>query len=147
MVCLGNICRSPMADGLLAQKTQHLGWTVDSAGTSAFHAGEAPDPRMQRTARKHDVDISHLKARQVEPEDFERFDLLFAMDKSNYQNLLNLAPTEADKEKVKLILDEIYPGEGLEVPDPYFGGDHGFEQVFDLLDRATDAIVMRYHEK
>lgn len=147
MVCLGNICRSPLAEGLLHRKATNLDVHIDSAGTSSFHSGDAPDPRMQLTARRRGVELSSLRARQVRLEDFEEFDLIYAMDRSNYDNLLALAAREEHRAKVQLILNEIYPGEDLEVPDPYFGGDHGFEQVFDLLDRATDAIVAKLKEQ
>ena len=147
MVCLGNICRSPLAERLLHSKVTELNVQIDSAGTSSFHAGDAPDPRMQHTARRRGIELSSLRARQVRLEDFEEFDLIYAMDRSNYENLLALTAREEHRAKVQLILNELYPGEDLEVPDPYFGGDHGFEQVFDLLDRATDAIVAKLKEQ
>lgn len=143
MVCLGNICRSPMADGLLRFKVtqNNLNVTVDSAGTASYHVGEQPDQRMTETAKKHGIDLTVLRARQFKTEDFDEFDMIYAMDTSNRSNMLRLARNEDDVSKVKLILDEIYPGENMEVPDPYYGGQKGFEHVYDLLDRATDQII------
>lgn len=146
MVCLGNICRSPIAEGILRQKAKEQGLHVqtDSAGTSSFHIGEAPDRRMRATAKSNGVDIDDLRARQFIPADFDRFDIIYAMDQSNYNNIISLAETDEEKEKVKLILNEINPGANQAVPDPYYGGDEGFQHVFDLLDEATDVIIDKY---
>lgn len=143
MVCLGNICRSPMADGLLRAKVKREGLQVevDSAGTSGFHVGEAPDPRMRATAKSMGFNIDSLSARQFVQEDFDRFDLIYAMDESNRDNILKLARNESDRKKVKLILNETYPGEDMSVPDPYYGGDQGFINVFNMLDEATTKII------
>ena len=144
MVCLGNICRSPLADGLMRKKVQEhkLDVYVDSAGTANYHVGGAPDERMTQTARRKGVDISGLQARQFVVSDFDTFDLIYVMDKSNYQNVIDLARNENDIVKVKLILDELgYAASIQEVPDPYYGGQDGFEHVFDLLNRATDVII------
>ncbi len=143
MVCLGNICRSPIADGLLQVKVAKEGLSVevDSAGTTGYHQGEAPDPRMRATAKRMGVNIDHLSARQFVPADFDRFDLIYAMDTSNRDNILQLARNNDDRSKVKLILNEIHPGEDLSVPDPYHGGDQGFIDVFNMLDEATDKII------
>jgi len=143
MVCLGNICRSPMADGLLRRKAieNNLPIIVDSAGTSATHVGEAPDSRMQKTAEKHNTPINNLRSRQFVAEDFDLFESIYVMDESNYKNVISLARTETDKNKVDFILNLIEPNKNLEVPDPYFGGEQGFEHVFKLLDKATDKII------
>jgi protein-tyrosine phosphatase len=146
MVCLGNICRSPLAEGILAHKTQHLSVEVDSAGTSAYHVGEAPDIRSIKTGRAHGINISNQRGRQFEAGDFERFDLIYAMDSSNLQNILKLARTEADKAKVKLLLNERTPGTNESVPDPYYGGDNGFEDVYRMLDEATDVILKKLED-
>ena len=143
MVCLGNICRSPLAEGILKSKSRGI-FTVDSAGTSAYHSGDMADGRSIAIASKNKIDISDQRSRKVEIEDFKNFDLIFAMDKSNYDNLLKLARTEQEKSKVKLIMNEVYPGENIDVPDPYYGGDHGFENVFQMLDLATDKIIEHY---
>lgn len=143
MVCLGNICRSPLADGLLKAKVEKEGLDVfiDSAGTAGYHVGEAPDSRMRATARSFGVSIDDLQARQFTVQDFEDFDLIYAMDSSNYNNMIKLAKSEEDKAKVKLILNESHPGMNLAVPDPYYGGDRGFTDVYELLDEATDVIM------
>lgn len=147
MVCLGNICRSPIAEGILRHKLRVMkneDIQTDSAGTSNFHVGEQPDARMRMTAVKNGMDISDLRARQFVQSDFDEFDLIYVMDNANKMDILKLARNEADRAKVKLILDEIYPGENREVPDPYYGGDEGFQEVFDMLDDATDQLIARY---
>lgn len=143
MVCLGNICRSPIAEGILRQKSIEKGFsiTTDSAGTSNYHIGAPPDARMVLTAKKNGIDISDLRARQFVVADYDNFDLIYAMDQSNYSNILNLARNEADREKVKLILNEVNSTNNDEVPDPYFGGDQGFQHVIDLLDVAVDKLI------
>ena len=127
MVCLGNICRSPLAQGILESKVDSGEVEVDSAGTAAYHVGELPDPRSIATARDHGIDLTSQRARQFVTEDFDRFNHIFVMDRSNEQNVLRLARNASDKEKVHLILNETYPGENREVPDPYYGGDQGFD--------------------
>lgn len=149
MVCLGNICRSPIAEGILRHKLRLMKNTdilTDSAGTSNFHTGEAPDTRMRMTAVRNGMDISDLRARQFCTDDFDDFDLIYAMDLNNKKDILSLARNDDDVKKVKLILDELYPGENREVPDPYYGGDDGFQDVFDMLDEATDQLIARYVE-
>ncbi len=143
MVCLGNICRSPLADGLLRKKVAEAGLAVevDSAGTSAHHVGDAPDSRMRATAKSFGTPIDDLRARQFVVEDFDRFDRIYVMDKSNRNNVLALARTQADADKVDLILNLSHPGKDLEVPDPYYGGDEGFIEVYELLDEATDVLM------
>ncbi len=143
MVCLGNICRSPLADGLLRAKVEREGLdvTVDSAGTSGHHVGESPDRRMQATAEENGYPIDFLRARQFSKNDFQEFDLIYAMDRSNYNNILDLAESDEDRRKVKMILNESHPNKNLEVPDPYYGGEAGFKHVFELLDAATDVII------
>ena len=145
MVCLGNICRSPLADGLMRLKSEenNLSLQIDSAGTSAFHVGDRPDRRMTQTAKKHDLDISYLRARQFVVSDFDEFDLIFAMDLSNKENILKLARTKDDSKKVKLMLNETFPGENMEVPDPYYGGDAGFENVYQLLNNACEIVITK----
>jgi protein-tyrosine phosphatase len=150
MVCLGNICRSPMADGLLRNKINEksLPWQVDSAGTADYHVGEAPDKRMQATALKYGVDISSLRARQFKQEDFDTFDLIYAMDQNNYNAMHALARTTHDRKKIRLILDELSEIADKNVPDPYYGSTQDFIDVFLLLDRACDQLIQRliYYE-
>jgi protein-tyrosine phosphatase len=133
-----------MADGLLRHKVQRDGIsaTVDSAGTANYHVGGPPDERMTETAMQNGIDISNLRARQFEVPDFDNFDLIYVMDQSNYSNVTRLARNEKDITKVKLILLELGESERIsEVPDPYYGGQGGFDHVYDLLDRATDVII------
>lgn len=140
MVCLGNICRSPLAEGILKSKLPADLFQVDSAGTANYHVGEAPDKRSVATARNYGLDISHLRGRQFSAADFDVFDLIYTMDNSNYHHVIQQARHEADKAKVKLILNEIYPGKDLDVPDPYYGGDQGFENVYNMLNEACEVI-------
>lgn len=143
MVCLGNICRSPMADGLLRKKVKEEGLDVevDSAGTSDYHIGKVPDHRMRTVAKKFGCPIDELRARQFSVRDFDGFDIIYAMDSSNYNNIVSLSRNEGDTTKVRLLLNELYPGENRAVPDPYYGGEQGFTDVFNLLDEATGVII------
>lgn len=142
-VCLGNICRSAIAEGVLKQKSeeQNLSLVVDSAGTSNYHVGEAPDRRMQAKAIEHGLNISNQRGRQFTVSDFDEFDYIFAMDNSNYKNILSLARNEADEEKVSLFLNQSYPNENMDVPDPYYGGEQGFEDVYQMVDKACDDFI------
>lgn len=144
MVCLGNICRSPMAEGLFQTKIDQyaLDAAVDSAGTSDYHIGEAPDHRAVDTMHLNGIDISQLAARQFTAQDFDEFDLILAMDESNRENILSLARTEDDRKKVKMMLGYLTdPDAPMNVPDPYFGERDGFAYVYDLLDNATDQLA------
>ncbi|MCE3296101.1 MAG: low molecular weight phosphotyrosine protein phosphatase [Crocinitomicaceae bacterium] len=144
-VCLGNICRSPLGDGILRRKIKERGLqlTVDSAGTANYHIGKGPDERMVATAKKRGTDIAFLRARQFSAKDFRDFDLIYVMDKSNYSNVIRLAENEAQRNKVRLALDELFPGEEQEVPDPYYGGQDGFDHVYELMDQVTDKIILK----
>lgn len=142
MVCLGNICRSPLAEGILQSKVGASVF-VDSAGTSGFHQGELPDSRSIQVAKKHGLDITKQRSRKFTRKDFAEFDLIYAMDISNYQDIVSLAYTEKDKEKVKMILNESYPNQNRNVPDPYYGGDMGFENVYTMLDEACEVIASK----
>ncbi len=144
MVCLGNICRSPIAEGILQDiiDTKGLDWQVDSAGTGNWHVGNAPDGRAVETAKNHGVLIQHQKARQFSTRDFANFDLILAMDRSNYKDIIKLASSPADKEKVRLILEYSRSLE-QDVPDPYWDDD-GFEKVYHLLKDACDLLVGHY---
>lgn len=141
MVCLGNICRSPLAEGILKSKLPSERFIIDSAGTGNFHIGSPPDRRSIDVARKYGLDITHLKGRQFVTSDFNKFDLIYVMDESNFNNVVGLARNNDDIKKVKFILNEVYPNQNYSVPDPYHGGDEGFENVFKMLDEATDVIA------
>ncbi|RTL14844.1 MAG: low molecular weight phosphotyrosine protein phosphatase [Flavobacteriaceae bacterium] len=142
MVCLGNICRSPLAEGIMRSKLSE-DFIMDSAGTGAWHAGELPDKRSISTAKNRGLDITNQRARQFKKSDFDTFDYIFVMDNSNYKDVLALAPNEEAKSKVKLILNEIFPNENVDVPDPYYGGQDGFENFFDMLDQACEEIARK----
>ena len=144
MVCLGNICRSPLAEGILKHKieTDDLDWQVDSAGTSGWHNGERPDPRSIDVARKNGIDITYQRSRQFEISDFESFDLILAMDSSNYSNILALDSENRYSDKVKLLMNFKFPGENRAVPDPYYTGS--FQDVFDMIQDAIEAMLFNY---
>ncbi len=143
MVCLGNICRSPLAEGILQDKITKRGLSaeVDSAGTAAYHEGEPPDPRSEETAAKYGIDISYQRARKFEVADFDRFDRIYAMDHNNYSDIIYKARNAADKQKVQMIMETLYPGKEIDVPDPYYGGDNGFEKVYKMLDASCELIA------
>ncbi len=141
MVCLGNICRSPLAEGIMQQKIKEkkLLWEVDSSGTSGWHEGELPDSRSIEVAKAKGIDITNQRSRQFNAKDLESFDLILAMDSSNYSNILRLATSDAQKKKVKLILNYLYPNENRGVPDPYYEG--GFEKVYLMLEKSCENII------
>ena len=132
MVCLGNICRSPLAEGILKSKLPQDRFSVESAGTAGYHIGRAPDSRSIEVAAENGIDISSQKARKFSPDDFDRFDKIFDMDRSNLHNVKQMALTPEDQNKVTLLL------ENDEVPDPYYGNEDGFKKVFDLIDQACE---------
>jgi protein-tyrosine phosphatase len=143
MVCLGNICRSPMAEGILRARAAERGLTLatDSAGTSHHHVGEAPDRRAQAAMRRRGLDISDLRGRQFKATDLDVFDHIFVMDRSNHSHVMALAEGPEQRARVRLMMD-VLPEAGLrEVPDPYFGGDAGFDEVFDQLDSAIHRFL------
>jgi len=141
MVCLGNICRSPLAEGILKSKLPNDIFLVDSAGTANYHIGSPPDKRSIAVAKKNGLNISHLSGRQFEVFDFDTFDFIYVMDNSNYDNVLSLSRNEADTSKVKMILNEVYPNQNYDVPDPYYGGNDGFDNIYNMLDEACTIIA------
>ncbi|WP_299156143.1 low molecular weight protein-tyrosine-phosphatase [uncultured Christiangramia sp.] len=140
MVCLGNICRSPLAEGILKSKVDPEKVFVDSAGTGDWHVDSEPDKRSIAIASKNGLDISQQRGRQFSKKDFQDFDHIFVMDNSNFKDVIAIAETDEERQKVHLILDEIFPSENVDVPDPYHGGDQGFENVYMMLDEATDEL-------
>lgn len=142
MVCLGNICRSPLAEGIMQHIIDHrkLNWLVASAGTSGYHNGDAPDSRSIDVAHKYGIDITHQRSAQFFANDFDQYDYICAMDSSNYQNILRLARNESDKAKVHMIMNFSRPGQNTNVIDPYYG-EEGFENVFHMLNEACEAMV------
>lgn len=142
MVCLGNICRSPLAEGIFRQRAREMGIEhvfVDSAGTSAYHVGEPPDPRSIAVAARHGIDIRSLRARQLAPDDGERFDWILVMDNQNLRTVQRMLP--ASHSKIHKLLRWHAPMNTPDVPDPYYGGEAGFEQVFQLLDAGCVAFI------
>jgi protein-tyrosine phosphatase len=145
MVCLGNICRSPLAEGIMQHliDQNQLDWEVDSAGTGSWHVGQLPDERSREVALKNGIDISNQRARQFHFPDLEHFDLIFAMDSHNYQDIIMLANSEEERAKVKLIMNEAVPGRNINVPDPYWD-DNGFDKVFGMLYEACEKVLENY---
>lgn len=147
MVCLGNICRSPLAEGILKSKVDPNKVHIESAGTGDYHVDDTPDPRSIAVGNRYGLDITDQRGRQFSPEDFDRFDHIYVMDTFNYDDVIALARNEEDKKKVKLILDEVFPGEKVDVPDPYHGGDHGFENVYEMLNEACEIIASKLEKE
>ena len=143
MVCLGNICRSPLAEGILKHKTQDIDVFVDSAGTASYHVGSFPDSRSIEIANKNGIDLTDQRARQFSEKDFDNFDKIYAMDTHNYANIISLARNQSDRDKVDVILNELNPKSFDSVPDPYYGKGDGFKTVFEMLDRACDSMVRK----
>ncbi|WP_339837622.1 low molecular weight protein-tyrosine-phosphatase [uncultured Maribacter sp.] len=146
MVCLGNICRSPLAEGILKSKVDSKHTFVDSAGTAGYHVGYAPDPRSIKVANDHGIDISSQRCRKFTVSDFDVFDIIYVMDKSNYGNIIGLARNKADQQKIKLLLSEINL-KNEEVPDPYHDSDDGFEKVYIMIDKACTEIAARLENR
>ena len=143
MVCLGNICRSPLAEGLLASKLPKDKFTVDSAGTGHWHVGKQPDNRSIDVAKKNGLDISGQRGKLFSPADFDVFDYIYVMDSTNYNDVIKMAKTDAHKAKVKMILNELFPGENVDVPDPYYGLANGFDNVYQMLNETCDLIAKK----
>tara|TARA_B100001250_G_scaffold386422_1_gene382950 strand:+ start:71 stop:508 length:438 start_codon:yes stop_codon:yes gene_type:complete len=145
MVCLGNICRSPLAEGILKSKTKNI--EVDSAGTAGYHIGKHPDIRSIEIGKKNNIDISSQRARQFSSNDFSKFDKIYAMDNDNYSKIISLAKNQQEINKVELILNEIFPNQFKSVPDPYYGGARGFENIYDLLNKACEKIASKHEPR
>ena len=143
MVCLGNICRSPVAEGVLRHLSlnKNLALEIDSAGTAGYHIGEHPDKRSIQNAKKNGVDISKLKARKFSKADFDEFDRIFVMDESNYNNVISISNEKHHHQKVDFLLNQLFPNQNLPVPDPYYGNEKDFEEVFQLIYKACDKIT------
>ncbi|MDO6433225.1 low molecular weight protein-tyrosine-phosphatase [Flavitalea sp. BT771] len=146
MVCLGNICRSPLAEGILQEKARAAGltWKVDSAGTNGYHIGEAPHPLSQKVARAKGIDISQQRARKFNANDFQRFDKIYAMAEDVVHEMRRIAGRSFDPSKVELLLNELHPGKNEDVPDPYYGSEPGYHEVYKMIDAAADKIIEKY---
>ncbi|MDO6743792.1 low molecular weight protein-tyrosine-phosphatase [Tenacibaculum soleae] len=143
MVCLGNICRSPLAEGILQSKLPIDFFKVSSAGTAGYHVGELPDVRSIEVAKKYGIDITKQRSRKFIKSDFKEFDLIFTMDQSNYNDVVSMTDDYKDIQKVKMILNELYPSENKNVPDPYYGGKQGFENVYKMLEESCEIIASK----
>lgn len=146
-VCLGNICRSPLAEGIMLHyiKKYNLPIMVDSAAIAPYHIGEPPDSRTIQVARKHHIDISNLVARQFHPSDFENFDKIYVMDQSHYDHLRRIAPdAKVFEDKVDYLMNVVYPGSNMEVPDPYYGTEKDFEKVHQMIHSACQKLIDKY---
>ena len=146
MVCLGNICRSPLAEAILQQKAKAAGlnWVVDSAGTNGYHIGEAPHPLSQKVARQNGLDISRQRARKFTAADFQRFDKVYAMAGDVVDEMRRIAGKQFDASKVELLMNEVHPHRDLDVPDPWSGPESGYHEVYAMIDKAADKIIQRY---
>jgi len=146
MVCLGNICRSPLAEGILQSKvnTAGLDWKIDSAGTAGYHVGEPPHHLSQKVARINGVDISKQCCRQFIKEDMIEFDRIYVMDSDNYNDVRRISKELWNPAKTDLLLNELYPQQNINVPDPWYGTEDGFHKVYDMIDKACDAIIKKY---
>ncbi len=146
MVCLGNICRSPIAEGVLQKKAKEAGldWTIDSAGTNGYHVGEAPHLLSQKVCLSNGINISSQVSRQFEKEDFDRYDKIFAMAKDVMVDIKNIARNKFNPEKASLFLEALYPGENLDVKDPWYGNEDGYLEVFSQISQTCDAIITNY---
>ena len=145
MVCLGNICRSPLAEGILQHKAREAGlnWEVDSAGTNSYHTGEAPHELSQKVAAINGIDICDQRARRFTKEDFEKFDIVYAMADDVLDDMKRIAKDKFNPEKARLFLDEIYPGMHMSVPDPWYGPEPGYHEVFELINKTCDVILRK----
>ena len=146
MVCLGNICRSPLAEGILQDKAFKAGltWSVESAGTNSYHTGEPPHPLSQKVARMKGLDISHQRARRFIAADFENYDKIYALAEDVLDEIKRIAKNKFDGQKIDLLMNELYPGENRDVPDPWSGPEKGYHEVFSLIESACDVIIGKY---
>lgn len=149
MVCLGNICRSPLAEGILQMKANKAGldWTVESAGTNSYHTGEPPHPLSQKVAKLNGVDIGQQRARRFEAADFEKFDRIYALANDVMQDIRHIAREKFVADKIDLLMNESYPGKNMDVPDPWYGTEPGYHDAYELIEKACDNIIARYSNK
>ena len=146
MVCLGNICRSPLAEGILKHKAKQAGlnWIVESAGTNGYHVGEAPHRLSQKVAKLNGIDICEQRARQFVAADFDRYDKIYAMADDVIADMKRIARNKYDASKADLLLNELYPGEDRSVFDPWYGEEPGYHEVYQMISEACDAIIKKY---
>jgi protein-tyrosine phosphatase len=149
MVCLGNICRSPLAEGILKEKAKKAGlnWVVESAGTNGYHVGESPHHLSQKVAKLNGIDICQQKARQFVKKDFEEYDKIYAMAQDVIDDMRSIAGKSFDEKKVDLLLNELYPGKNMDVPDPWYGPEPGYHEVYALIEKACEKVLQHAHER
>lgn len=149
VVCLGNICRSPLGEAILQQKADEAGlnWTVESAGTNKYHIGEPPHHLSQKVAMMNGLDISSQRARRFVPDDFEKFDKIFAMARDVREDIIDMAGDRLDPSKLELFLEKLHPGKQKDVPDPWYGPEPGYHDVYRLIEEAADAIIENHRLK
>ena len=147
MVCLGNICRSPLAEGILKEKVRisGLNWIVDSAGTNGYHNGEPPHQLSQKVARMNGIDISNQISRRIHPEDFDRYDKIFAMAEDVIEEMKWIGGKSYKQQKVDLLMNLVYPNKNMDVPDPWFGGERGYHEVYKLIEQACEMLVRQHN--
>jgi protein-tyrosine phosphatase len=147
MVCLGNICRSPIAEGILRKKAKENGldWLIDSAGTNGYHIGEAPHPFSQKICAQHGIDISQQRAANFLSRHLEEYDLVYALAKDVYQEIEKIGGPKAPMHKVKLFLSELHEGSTESVPDPWYGDESGYLPVYELIEKTCHKIIDKYH--
>lgn len=146
MVCLGNICRSPLAEGILQHKAEQAGlnWIVESAGTNGYHNGEAPHPLSQKVARLNGIDISHQRSRKLSPDDFEKYDKIYVMAEEVLSDIKRLAKNKFDPTKTEFLMNELHPGKNLDIPDPWYGPEPGYHEVFKMIEDACEAVIRNH---
>jgi protein-tyrosine phosphatase len=146
MVCLGNICRSPLAEGILQDKAFKAGltWSIESAGTNSYHTGEPPHPLSQKVARLNGIDISKQRARRFTAEDFDIYDKIYALAEDVLEEMKRIAGKKFQLSKVDLLMNELYPGENMDVPDPWYGPEPGYHEVYKLIDKVCSKILEKY---
>ncbi|HYF33290.1 MAG TPA: low molecular weight protein-tyrosine-phosphatase [Chitinophagaceae bacterium] len=146
MVCLGNICRSPLAEGILQHKAWNAGlrWSIESAGTNGYHTGEPPHKLSQKVAKLNGIDICKQRSRKFAADDFEKFDKIYAMSSDVIDEMKMIARNRFDASKVDLLMNELYPGKNMDVPDPWYGPEPGYHDVYAMIDKACEKIVAKY---
>ncbi len=146
MVCLGNICRSPLAEGILQDKAFKAGlnWRVESAGTNSYHTGQAPHNLSQKVAKLNGIDICNQRARRFVAEDFDAYDKIYALAGDVLDDIRSIAKNKFDASKIDLLMNELYPGKNMDVPDPYYGTEPGYHEVYKMISEVSDAIIHKY---
>jgi protein-tyrosine phosphatase len=146
MVCLGNICRSPMAEGILQDKTFKAGltWSIESAGTNSYHTGEPPHPLSQKVAKMNGIDIGQQRARRFTASDFKVYDKIYALAEDVVQDMKRIAGNKFDNNKVDLLMNELYPGKNMDVPDPWYGPEEGYHEAYKMIEKACNKIIEKY---